>query len=65
MMTTDFEIPEMIPLKEASRRTGLSYELLRTLCLQKKIVHIRSGAKYLVNFRKLCDFLNGEEESNV
>ena len=53
-------VPEMIPLKEASFRTGLSYDFLRKLCLTGKIVHIRAGSKYLVNFGKLCEYLNTE-----
>ena len=63
-------IPEMVPLKEASSRTGISYDWLRKLCLQGKIVHIRAGSKYLVNFGKLIDYLNtgdqgkGENEND-
>lgn len=51
-------VPEMIPIKEASKRTGLSYECLRKMCLRGQIVHIRTGNKYLINWRRLCDFLN-------
>lgn len=53
-------IPEMIGLKEAARRTGLSYGFLRRLCLSGQIVHVRAGSKFLINWQKLCDFLNGE-----
>lgn len=51
-------IPEMVSITEASKRTGLSYELLRQLCIRKEIVHIKSGRKYLINFTALCSFLN-------
>ena len=51
-------IPEMVTLREASNRTGLSYDWLRKLCLQGRIVHIRAGNKFLINFRKLIDYLN-------
>lgn len=54
-------IPEMITINEASKRTGLSYDCLRKMCIAKQIVFIRSGTKYLINFSKLCDFLNGGE----
>ncbi len=57
-------IPEMISIREASSRTGLSYEVLRKLCITGRIVHFRSGAKYLINFPRLCDFLNREGLSN-
>lgn len=56
-------IPEMITLKDASQRTGVSYDWLRKLCLQGKIVHIRAGSKYLLNFGKLIEYLNtGDQE---
>lgn len=53
-------IPRMRTLKECSEETGLTYEFIRKLCLQKKIVFIRTGCKYLVNLDRLIDFLNGE-----
>lgn len=53
--------PTMLSIKETSKRTGLSYDYLRKLCLQNKIVFIKAGAKYLINQEKLADFLNGEE----
>jgi len=60
---TEYLVPEMITLREASRRTGLSYDSLRKGCLSGKFVHIRVGAKILINFNKLIDRLNGEEDS--
>ncbi len=56
-------IPTMLTLKEAAEKTGLSYDCLRKMCLQKKIVYITVGKKFLVNEEKLVDFLNGELES--
>ena len=53
------KIPEMLTIKEAAGRTGLSYYFLRKLCLQGRIAFIRVGGKYLVNMEKLADFLNG------
>ncbi len=57
---TEYIIPEMITLREASRRTGLSYDFLRKGCLEGRFIHIRAGHKFLINFGKLCDALNGE-----
>ena len=54
------KIPTMLTINEASEKTGMSYALLRKLCLENRIVHIRSGRKYLINLEKLVDFLNGE-----
>lgn len=52
--------PEMITLNETSLRSGLPYGYIRKLCLQGKIVHIRTGVKYLVNWNKFVDYLNTE-----
>lgn len=52
--------PTMLTIKNCAERTGLSYDYIRKLCLQNKIVYIRAGNKYLVNFEKFIDFLNGE-----
>lgn len=51
-------IPEMISLREASSRTHISYDRLRKFCLEDKVVYIRSGNKFLINFGKLIDYLN-------
>lgn len=58
MNTVDL-VPEMVPIKEASSRTGLSYDYLRKLCLHGKLVHIRVGSgKFLINFGRLVEWLN-------
>lgn len=57
----EYMIPEMLTIKEASSRTGLSYDFIRKLCLSKKIVFIRSGAKYLINFDRFIEYLNQGE----
>ena len=54
-------IPEMLTLRQAAAKTGLSYDYLRKLCLQKKIIFVKAGNKYLINMEKLADFLNGED----
>ena len=55
-------LPRMATLKQASDETGLSYHCLRQLCLENKVVSIRSGKKFLVNMTKLSNFLNGEKQ---
>lgn len=58
MTRTDL-VPEMVTIKEASSRTGLSYDCLRKMCLNGKIVHIRIGnGKFLINFGRLVEWLN-------
>ena len=54
-------IPTMETIKTASEQPGLSYDYLRKLCLQGKIVYVRAGSKYLINMEKLVDFLNRGE----
>ncbi len=46
----------MMPIKEASELTGLSYDCIRKLCLRNEIRHIRSGKKYYVNTASLLQY---------
>ena len=55
-------VPEMLPLQTVSDRTGISYGAIRNLCLERRIVHIRIGRKYLVNYEKFLEYLNTGEE---
>lgn len=54
------DVPTMVTIKEASVKTGLSYDFIRKLCLRNEIIHIKAGNKFLINFEKFIDFLNGE-----
>lgn len=60
-------IPEMVSIMEVCRRIpGLSYDFLRKACLGGKIVHVRAGSKFLINYGRLVEWLNtahGEEDS--
>lgn len=58
MVQADETIPKMLTIKECSEQTGVSYDAIRKLCLNGKIVHIRAGNKYLINFGKFVEFLN-------
>ena len=58
MDNTVFDVPLMLTIKETAARTGLSYDFIRKLCQQRKIVFIRTGTKYLVNYSKFIEFLN-------
>ena len=58
--------PRMMTIKAAATETGLSQYFVRQLCLQKKIIHVRTGAKYLVNVDRLIDYLNaGDTQPEV
>lgn len=58
---TELQVPTMLPLKEVSARTGLRYEFLRQLCLKGEIVHIRAGVKFLINWERFVEYLNGNK----
>lgn len=62
-MLNTTQIPQMVTIKEAAERTGLANFYIRQLCLQNKIIHVKAGRKYLVNFNKLIEFLNGETKN--
>ena len=58
-------MPTMLSIKKASEETGLAYEFIRKLCVQKKIVFVRSGNKYYVNMEKFAEYLNkGEKDES-
>ena len=57
------KIPRMVTIREAAAETGLSYDYLRKLCIQNRIVYIHAGAKRLINFDKLLEFLNRGESA--
>lgn len=59
--TEPTKIPRMVTIREAAAETGLSYDYLRKLCIQNRIVYIHAGAKRLINFDKLLEFLNRGE----
>lgn len=53
---------QMVTLKEASSRTGISYDRLRKMCINNQIVYIKAGCKFLINWEKLVDYLNAGEQ---
>ena len=56
------QIPEMLTIEQTRARIpGLSYDYLRKLCLTHQIVHVRAGSKYLINFGRLVEYLNGQQ----
>jgi len=57
-MKAENNIPRMRSILEVSKETGISYHTIRQWCLEKKIVYIKAGNKYLVNLDRFIDFLN-------
>ncbi|MDO5808457.1 MAG: excisionase family DNA-binding protein [Lachnospiraceae bacterium] len=55
------KIPTMATIQEAANLTGLSYDYIRKLCIQGKIIYVQTGTKRLVNMDKLRIYLNSGE----
>ena len=51
-------VPTMLPIKKVASLTNLSYHFIRKLCIANKIVYVRTGCKYLINYEKFLEFLN-------
>ena len=54
-------LPIMLTLREASNVSGLSYEGLRRLCVEGKLVHVRIGRKIFVNQDKMKEYLSNSK----
>jgi len=50
-------IPEMLTIAEVAERTKLAKHYVRNLVLSGKVVHVRCGKKYLINFQRFINFL--------
>lgn len=61
-MVTMVKMPTMVTIKKAAELTGLSYNCLRNLCINEKIIYINAGTKYLINLEKLVEYLNGQRK---
>ena len=55
------KIPIMVTIREVANQTGLSYDYIRKICIQDKIVYVKAGAKRLVNLDILRRHLNRGE----
>lgn len=65
-MSRQLSAPRMRTIDEVSKLTGLFYTFIRKLCLSGKVVHIKTGRKYLVNLDKFYEYLNtGDKQENV
>ena len=54
------EAPRMVSVKECAELTGLPYSTLLKMCRNREITFIMSGTKYLINYDKLLEQMNGE-----
>jgi hypothetical protein len=60
-IVSEVRIPRMVPLQTLADESGISYKALWQMCKQNKIVHIKSGNKFLVNVDKFVEYLNAGE----
>lgn len=58
------QVPTMLTISDAAKRTGLSYEHIKKLVINKKIVSVQTGKKTLINYEKLLNYLNHGEQGN-
>lgn len=56
-------LPKMKTINEMVELTGLPYTFFRGLCVQNKIVYVKTGKKYLINYDRFVDYLNSGEQS--
>ncbi len=52
------KIPIMLTIEETAKVTGRAKHYIRELAKDKKIVHTRSGKKYLINLEKFIEYEN-------
>ena len=58
MDTTDITQPKMLTINETAKTGILSEWALRALVKQGKIPGIYVGNRFLINYDRLCDWLN-------
>jgi hypothetical protein len=64
-MNENSNSPKMLTISETSKESGLAKYYIRTLCWQNKIVYIKAGKKYLINYGKFIDYLNAGDAEEI
>ena len=57
-MNDEGKFPVMLSVPKAAEVSHLPQHLLRQLCKDGKVKHIRTGNKFLINSNSLIDYLN-------
>lgn len=55
-------LPTMRTIKQSARAAGIPEHFLRQLVKQQKVVYVKAGNRFLINFDCLIDFLNKGEQ---
>lgn len=61
--TSTLKVPTMKTIKELMNETGFSYRHIVSLCRDEKIVYIKAGKKFLINYEKFIEYLNTGDRS--
>ena len=56
------QFPVMLPIQAISDKSGIPYKTIWQWCKENKIVHRKTGNKYLINVDKFIEFLNTSEQ---
>ncbi len=64
-MIKDITIPKMMTVREVARTGVLPENAIRTMLKNKTIPAVYAGNKALINFDRLCDYLNSLSASSM
>ena len=57
------EAPVMLSLNELQRKVKMPYQLLRKMVIEeKKVVYVKVGSKYLINYNSFLELLRGDKD---
>ena len=60
-MNEEYNLPVMVPAKQAAASSGISYHRILEWCSSGAIVSVKVGSHYLVNMDRFREFLNVEQ----
>lgn len=57
------EAPVMLSLSDLHRKTQMPFQLLRKMIIEeKKVVYVKVGSKYLINYNSFLELLRGDKD---
>ena len=60
-MNEEYNLPVMVPAKQAAAYSGISYHRILEWCSSGAIVSVKAGSRFLVNMDRFREFLNGKQ----
>ena len=59
-------VPKMLTIDGAAKEFDLPKHFIRQVVLDKRVVYVKAGRKYLINAEKFAEWLNsGEQEGDA